>query len=299
MKKIYSLLFIALTTASVSGQVVISQVYGGGGNANATFSNDFIELYNRGTVAQSLNGWSVQYASATGTSWAVTQLPNVSIQPGKYYLIQQAAGTTPSTALPTPDLDAVTCACSYSGGATPTVQPGTAMAASNGKIILVNTITAQTVIAPTGPQIIDKVGYGTANDFEGTAGAPAISATLAAFRKANGCTDTNDNAADFAALTPAPRNSASAAGTCAPLAVSQNSISGLRIYPNPVSNGTLFIETAANAEKTVTVYDVLGKKVLNTKTIDTAINISSLHTGVYIVNITEEGKTASRKLVIR
>ncbi len=78
-----------------------------------------------------------------------------------------------------------------------------------------------------------------------------------------------------------------------------NEITGLRIYPNPVSNGTLFIETSANAEKTVTVFDVLGKQVLNTTTSDNAINVASLHTGVYIVNITEEGKTASRKLVIR
>lgn len=299
MKKIYTLLFIALATASVSGQVVISQVYGGGGNAGATYSNDFIELYNRGTTAQSLNGWSVQYAATAGSSWAVTQLPNVTIQPGKYYLIQQAAGATASLALPTPDLDAVTCACTYSGGATPTVQPGIAMAAANGKVVLVNTITAQTGTAPTGSQIVDKVGYGTANDFEGIGAAPAISATLAAFRKNSGCVDTNDNAADFVALTPAPKNSAAATGTCAPLAVNQNSIAGLRIYPNPVSNGTLFIETAANAEKTVTVYDVLGKKVLSATTSDSAVNVNSLHTGVYIVNITEEGKTASRKLVIK
>ena len=84
------------------------------------------------------------------------------------------------------------------------------------------------------------------------------------------------------------------------LGVSQNNaIAGLRIYPNPVSNGTLYIETAANAEKIVTVFDVLGKQVLNTTTSDNAINVASLHTGVYIVNITEEGKTASRKLVIK
>jgi hypothetical protein len=80
---------------------------------------------------------------------------------------------------------------------------------------------------------------------------------------------------------------------------SQNTITGLKMYPNPVSNGTLFIETTANAEKTVIVYDVLGKQVLSTKTSDNAVNVSSLHTGVYIVNITEEGKTATRKLVIR
>jgi hypothetical protein len=71
------------------------------------------------------------------------------------------------------------------------------------------------------------------------------------------------------------------------------------MYPNPVSNGTLFIETSANAEKTVTVFDVLGKQVLNTTTSNNTINVASLHTGVYIVNITEEGKIASRKLVIK
>ena len=83
------------------------------------------------------------------------------------------------------------------------------------------------------------------------------------------------------------------------LGVNNNNITGLKIYPNPVSNGTLFIETSANAEKTVTVFDVLGKQVLNTTTSNNAINVASLHTGVYIVNITEEGKTASRKLVIK
>ena len=83
------------------------------------------------------------------------------------------------------------------------------------------------------------------------------------------------------------------------LGTNQYTIAGLKMYPNPVTNGTLFIETSANAEKTVTVFDVLGKQVLNTTTSNNTINVASLHTGVYIVNITEEGKTASRKLVIK
>ena len=83
------------------------------------------------------------------------------------------------------------------------------------------------------------------------------------------------------------------------LGTSNNNIAGLKIYPNPVANGTLFVETTANATKTVAVYDVLGKLVLNTTTADNAVNVSALHTGVYIVTITEEGKTASRKLVIK
>jgi hypothetical protein len=82
------------------------------------------------------------------------------------------------------------------------------------------------------------------------------------------------------------------------LGTSQNEITGLKVYPNPVSGGTLFIETAANGEKTVTVYDVLGKQVLNTTTSNNAINVSNLRGGVYVVKVTEEGKTATRKLVI-
>jgi hypothetical protein len=78
-----------------------------------------------------------------------------------------------------------------------------------------------------------------------------------------------------------------------------NAIAGLKIYPNPVSNGTLFIETDLNAVKTITVFDVLGKQVLNTTTSSNAINVSQLHTGIYMVQITEEGNTATKKLVIR
>lgn len=83
------------------------------------------------------------------------------------------------------------------------------------------------------------------------------------------------------------------------LGIKQNTIAGLKLYPNPVVNGTLFIETTANAEKIIAVYDVLGKNVLNTSTTENAVNVSSLRTGVYMVKITEEGKTATRKLVIK
>ncbi|RKS01405.1 T9SS type A sorting domain-containing protein [Flavobacterium sp. 102] len=86
--------------------------------------------------------------------------------------------------------------------------------------------------------------------------------------------------------------------TTSALGIRQNDIAGLKVYPNPVSNGTLFIETATNVEKTVTVYDILGKQVLNTTTSDNAINVSNLRGGVYVVKITEEGKTATRKLVV-
>jgi hypothetical protein len=79
--------------------IVVSQLYGGGGNTGAPFSNDYIELFNRGGAPVSLSGWSVQYGSATGTTWQVTPLTG-SIAAGRYYLVQEAAGTTPSAANP-------------------------------------------------------------------------------------------------------------------------------------------------------------------------------------------------------
>lgn len=86
--------------------------------------------------------------------------------------------------------------------------------------------------------------------------------------------------------------------TFSTLAVQQNSIAGLNIYPNPVKNGTLFISSENNSSKFVVIYDVLGKEVLNSKTSNSSVNVSNLKNGVYLVKITEDGKTETRKLMI-
>ena len=102
------LTYVALVPAplaGVSSSIVISQVYGGGGNAGATFKNDFIELFNRGGAPISLSGWSVQYAPAAGagTTFAVTSLTDVTLARGQYYLVQEAQGTGGTVSLPLPD----------------------------------------------------------------------------------------------------------------------------------------------------------------------------------------------------
>src|SRR4051794_27362015 len=94
--RLFTIGLILLSTAStvpraVSPDIVISQVYGGGGNAGATYMNDFVELYNRGAVPVDVSGWTVQYASSTGASWQTTLLAG-SIAPGKYFLVQELAG---------------------------------------------------------------------------------------------------------------------------------------------------------------------------------------------------------------
>jgi len=182
--------------ASSSG-LVVSQVYGGGGNSGATYKNDFIEVFNAGSAPVAVGGWSVQYASAAGTSWSVTKLPAVTVAPGQYLLIQEAQGAGGSVDLPAPD-------------AVGTI----AMSASAGKVALVNSIVALTGTSPSGPTVVDLVGFGSANGFEGGGAAPGLSNTNAALRKSNGCIDVNDNASDFATGAPSPRNTSSAINAC-------------------------------------------------------------------------------------
>ena len=83
------------------------------------------------------------------------------------------------------------------------------------------------------------------------------------------------------------------------LKTAQNEIAGLKVYPNPVSNGVLHVESNLNTERTISLFDVLGKQVLSTTTSNNTINVAALNNGVYIVKIIEGGNTATRKLIIR
>lgn len=224
--------------------IVISQVYGGGGNTGAQYRNDFIELYNPGTSAVNLSGLSVQYASATGTgnlganSAALTPLSG-SIGAGKYVLIHEAAGTGTQPLLPTNDVP----------DSTPIAMSGTA-----GKVALVNSTSSlgcngsSTVCTPAQlALVIDLVGYGNANFFEGGGSAPTLSNSTAALRLVNGCTDTDNNVSDFAVGAPTPRNSASAQFVCpaadlAPEVVNTFPVDGATDFPVSANLSVTFSE---------------------------------------------------------
>jgi uncharacterized protein len=189
------------TARAQSPDVVVSQVYGGGGNTGATYRNDFIELFNRGAAPVDVTGWSVQYASAGGSTWQKTDLTGT-IPAGGYYLVREAAGSAGTADLPTPDV----------AGTIP-------MSATMGKVALATNQTLLTCGGTAGdclsnPAIRDLVGYGTANNFEGAGPAPALTNTTAALRGGDGCTDSDDNSSDFASGAPSPRNSAAPLNPC-------------------------------------------------------------------------------------
>ncbi len=183
--------------APADAAVVISQVYGGGGNAGAVYKRDFIEIFNNGSSPASVGGWSVQYASATGSSWQVTNIPaGVTLQPGQYLLIGEATGAGGTT-------DFVS-----------NVEGTIALSGTAGKVALSNGGAPLTGTAPTGSAVLDIVSFGpTATPTEGTPTA-VLSNTTAALRNAVGCTDTNNNSADFSIGAPTPRNTATAVAPC-------------------------------------------------------------------------------------
>lgn len=200
------LLMQALSVFAQTPGLVISQVYGGSSNAGAVYRNDFVELFNAGASAVTLGGKSLQYGSATGNYGAsaaqIVSLPAVSLQPGQHFLVQLVAGSqTAAPALPTPD---------HTGG--------TDLSGTNGKVALVNGTAAlgcgtAACTAAQLAQMIDRVSYGTANNAE-TSAAPATSGALAV-RRTTSCVDTDSNAADFQAVAPLPRNSATLLAACA------------------------------------------------------------------------------------
>jgi len=180
--------------------VVISQLYGGGGNIGAVYNADFVELHNRTAAEVNLTGWSIQYASASGTSWKsqLSVLPaQTRIGAGAYLLVAIGPLGSNGVALP---VTAVTPSRVID------------MSATSGKLALTRAAVALSGACPVDASIVDFVGYGTASCPEGSSAAPPLSSSLSASRlQLSGpemaCVDSEVNAADFAKVTPGPHGS--------------------------------------------------------------------------------------------
>lgn len=177
----------AVAAVDAGARLVVSEVYGGGGNTGAPVNRDFIELANVGPDAVDLSGYSVQYASATGASWQVTPLSG-SIAAGGQLLVGEATGA--NTALP---------------GIAADIDGAIALSGTQGKVALVAGVAP--LRGATGlvtlPEVVDFVGWGAAGHFAGTAPAPATTNATSVARSAT-FANTADNAVDFVAGAPTP-----------------------------------------------------------------------------------------------
>jgi Lamin Tail Domain/Bacterial Ig domain/Immunoglobulin domain len=225
--------------AAGSASLVIAEVYGAGGNSGATLRNDYAVIFNRSAASVTMSGYSIQYNSASGSSsWQVAALTNAVIPAGGYYLVQMNSSGSNGSGLPTPDST-----------------NNLALAANAGKIALVNNTTALSGANPSSSSILDLVGYGsTATGYEGSGPTAAPSATTSVQRGNQGCTDTDNNSADFTAATPNPRNSASSVHACN--SVTAPSIAGLSPASSTVNagNAVTFVLTTSAGDVPLTYY---------------------------------------------
>ena len=260
-----------VTIASIP-DVVISQIYGGGGNAGATYKNDFIELFNPGTSPLNVAGWSVQYASSAGTTWQTTAITGT-IQPGHYFLVQESQGSGGTTNLPTPDVIGTI-----------------AMSGTAGKVFLSRSTVALTGACPAGGAVVDGVSYGTAASDCGSKTTATLSNTTAALRGANGCTYTGDLSKDFSAVAPNPRNASASSTTCpvsqpagaldhvliaGPTAVTPGGTAQFTATPQDVNNTTVSTATVTWSSSDV-----------NTATVDATGKVTGVVSNVNAVTIT-------------
>ncbi len=207
----------AQTAYAVSSDIVISQVYGGGGASTGSpaYKYDYVELFNLGTTAVDINGWSLQYGSSTGVFGGATGnliiliTTSTVIQPNQYYLVRTGSPGTAGPDLPVPpDLTSTVIS----------------MAAGSGKIALVSNgtwLNCSSWSGCTGKSIVDLVVYGSAsNSGEGNTTVNnnvALDSTKGGVRKSGGCLDSDNNNNDFDVMTDGalvPRNSTSPLHYC-------------------------------------------------------------------------------------
>ena len=198
MKKIFTLILCGTTLTYAHSQVVISQIYGGGGNSAASYKNDFVELFNSSNTDISLNGYSVQYATATGSFNAIAPLSG-NIKAYRHYLIQfGATGVSgdPGLFLPTPE-------ATYIG-------TNSNIAVGAGKVVLSNSTDPVTFCPTTNSfpnSILDFVGYGSTANCKLNASAQAPTGNVNSISRINsGFTNNQNNSTDFAVSTANPRN---------------------------------------------------------------------------------------------
>lgn len=284
MKKAFTLIGLVSMAAFSNAQIVINEIYTGGGILGATLSNDFIELKNIGSTTATLNGATIQYASASGEFNQYHTLPNISLPPGQTYLIVEGSeNSNPILNLLNPNL-VVNLVLNFDGSG-PLVGVGVGLSLTAGKVALASNSTK--VTGPTAPNVLDFVGYGLANQYEG--GAPAPSPTiLNSISRLSG--DTNHNLNDFTATLASPQS-----GT---LAVSDIQTSGTRgsfIKNSLVKNDEIFF---AEEVQNIKVYTLSGQVVYTgSAKSNSSLNVSQLGKGNYIVTGTINNQPVSQKVL--
>lgn len=283
MKKLFTFLGVISSAAFINAQIVINEIYTGGGLLGAVLANDFIELKNIGSASASLNGVTMQYGPANGQFTQYHVLPNVTLAPGQTFLIQQASDGLGGINLINPNL--IVDVVLNLDGSGPVVGLGVQLGLTSGKVALATNNTR--VTGPTAANVIDFVGYGLADQYEGGGAAPSPT-ILNSITRISG--DTNHNGVDFTAAIPTPQ-----AGT-------NLAVSDVAATRNSLVFNTLVTGNEIHFRHTVSDLQILsmsGQLLKSTEVnADSKLNIN-LPKGNYIVTGTVNGKRMSERILIQ
>ncbi|AZA62442.1 lamin tail domain-containing protein [Chryseobacterium indoltheticum] len=285
MKKVFTFIGLVSMTAFSNAQIVINEIYTGGGLLGAAITNDFIELKNIGSSTASLNGATIQYASSSGAFTQYNTIPNITLTPGQTYLIQQGSdGLGGLVNLLNPNL-IVTVLLNFDGS--PGVGVGIGLSLTSGKVALASNATQ--VTSPTSINVLDFVGYGSANQFEGAGSAPSPTIINSISRTIG---DTNNNNVDFTATLPTPQ---STSGTLAVNDINNLSKKAGFIKNSLVKNDEIIFDAEV---KNLKVYTLSGQLVKTASVKDGAsLNVAELQKGNYIVTGLVNNQPVSQKIL--
>jgi uncharacterized protein len=192
--------------ALVSTTMVVSQIYGGGGNPGADWHNDYVELFNRGSGPVDMNGWSLQYGSSTSNLNLQVNITGSTIVPaGRYFLISLGSSGSHGVTVPADLVGTGAGAFNISN--------------ADGKVAIVSNQTPLGCGGSTrctSAAIVDLAGYGQGTDYETAAAVSpsGVGVNGAIYRAGNGCIDTDDNSADFFGAGAVPRNASTPLWSC-------------------------------------------------------------------------------------
>lgn len=231
---------------AAAGDIVISQIYSNGGNLGSTYQNNYLELFNRTDNPIDFGGWRIYATSSNGTfDQAISFVSSRGLSIGGHQYLLIRFGPDSSNGAPVPaDIVGPTSAPSPPPGVPPF--PLFNLSPSGKVFITPPSVDAFGNTCPPNSQIVDYVGYGaTASCFEGSGPAGTNSNTTADLRKGAGCTDSDNNAADFDVSAPSPRNSSAPQNFCGtpPPAVIQFSQASYSVTENSGSIGLLVTRT--------------------------------------------------------
>lgn len=269
MKQRYFLTLLFLTVALSSGQnpgdIIITEIMQNPGVVNDA-DGEWFEVYNTTGADIDMDGWTVRDDGAD--SFVIVGA--LIVPAGSYIVLGNNA-------------DAGT-----NGGVTVNYDYGMDMSIAN--------VADEIVLEAPGAVIIDIVAYDGGPDFPDPSGA-----SMELSQSNFDATDNDDGANWGEATTPFGDGDLGSPGADNDFVLSakQTDIEGFNLYPNPVTNNKVTITTARNLTKNIVIFDVLGKRVLNRILPGNVLDVGALDTGIYIIKITEDKKTTTRKLVIR